>query len=59
MRHFEYNQGAGRLYERLGFKVEGVSRQEIWHKGRWWDGIQLGMLSEEWAELKQKRENHS
>lgn len=55
VRHFAYNEGAGRLYERLGFKIEGVIREELFYKGRWWDGIQRGMLAREWAELQQKR----
>ncbi|KAJ5619254.1 hypothetical protein N7510_003238 [Penicillium lagena] len=59
VRHFEYNEGAGRLYKRLGFKVEGVIREELWHKGRWWNGVQMGMLSQEWTELQQKRETHN
>jgi RimJ/RimL family protein N-acetyltransferase len=35
---FEYNYGARRLYERLGFVQEGIAREEIWYKGRFWDG---------------------
>ncbi|KAK5117836.1 hypothetical protein LTR85_008610 [Meristemomyces frigidus] len=46
VQHFEYNEGAGRLYERLGFKVEGVIREELWHKGRCFD-----MLMEDSEEI--------
>jgi len=49
---FEYNYGARKLYERLGFKVEGVLREKWWHAGRFWDDIQLGMLDRDWKELR-------
>lgn len=45
---FSYNEGAIRLYERLGFKREGVVREYFWHDGRWWDDVQFGMLASEW-----------
>ncbi|KAI7540827.1 hypothetical protein KC331_g8944 [Hortaea werneckii] len=47
---FEYNPGAAKLYERLGFTREGVMREGIWHEGRFWDEIQFGMLAREWRE---------
>ncbi|CAG8951424.1 hypothetical protein HYFRA_00007340 [Hymenoscyphus fraxineus] len=46
----EYNSGARRLYEKLGFTQEGVTREMLWREGRWWDDIQLSMLSREWME---------
>lgn len=51
---FEWNDGAVRLYEKLGFKREGVSRDFIWFDGRWWDGINFSMLEDEWREQQQK-----
>jgi RimJ/RimL family protein N-acetyltransferase len=45
---FEYNSGARRLYERLGFKHEGTIRETLWHDGRWWDDYVYGMLEGEW-----------
>lgn len=54
IRAFEWNSGAVRLYERIGFKVEGRMREELWHDGRWWDGIELGMLESEWWELQEQ-----
>jgi RimJ/RimL family protein N-acetyltransferase len=45
---FEYNSGARRLYERLGFQHEGTIRETIWHDGRWWDEYVYGMLEGEW-----------
>ncbi|KAK3640755.1 hypothetical protein LTR56_004458 [Elasticomyces elasticus] len=43
-----YNPGAVRLYERLGFKREGLIRERLWFGGKWWDEIQLGMLDSDW-----------
>ena len=45
---FEYNPGAARLYEKLGFVLEGRKRQALWFHGRWWDLIELGVLEGEW-----------
>lgn len=51
---FEWNYGARRLYERLGFKTEGVRREMFWHKGRFWDDYEFGILGSEWREMKAK-----
>lgn len=50
-----YNDGAIRLYEKLGFKQEGVSREMWWHAGKWWDDIQFGMLEWEWREMRKSK----
>jgi RimJ/RimL family protein N-acetyltransferase len=47
---FGYNEGAKRLYERLGFVVEGCRREFVWFQGKWWDDFQMGMLEREWRE---------
>lgn len=47
---FGWNDGAIRLYERLGFKIEGREREALWHDGRWWDAVEFGMLEDEWRE---------
>ncbi|ORY14030.1 acyl-CoA N-acyltransferase [Clohesyomyces aquaticus] len=54
IRAFEYNEGAVRLYRRLGFKEEGRSRESLWFEGRWWDGFSFGMLEGEWRELRKE-----
>ena len=55
IRAFEYNYGARKLYERVGFKLEGVSREVLFHKGRWGDDYQFGMLDREWRQMKESR----
>ncbi|KAK4541135.1 hypothetical protein LTR36_008209 [Oleoguttula mirabilis] len=54
IRAFSYNEGAVRLYEKLGFQKEGVSRESVWFEGRWWDGVQFGMLAREWREMQEQ-----
>ena len=56
IRAFEWNEGAIRLYERLGFRHEGRENEALWHEGRWWDGIEMAMLDREWWELEHQRE---
>ncbi|EON97731.1 putative gnat family protein [Phaeoacremonium minimum UCRPA7] len=48
---FEYNEGAGRLYERLGFTLEGRKRDYLWFNGEWHDMLGFSMLEDEWREL--------
>ena len=55
LRSFEWNYGARKLYERLGFKQEGVSREQLYHKGRWWDDYQYGMLNREWKAIQKSK----
>jgi len=45
---FEFNE-AIRLYERLGFTLEGAFRKEIFARGRWWDERRYGLFKTEWA----------
>ena len=57
VRGFSYNTGAIRLYETLGFKMEGKEREAVYYGGAWWDVVTFGMLEGEWwARQKQKEE---
>jgi RimJ/RimL family protein N-acetyltransferase len=51
---FEYNAGAVRLYERLGFTPEGRERESCWHEGRFWDLVEFGMLEGEWRAMRER-----
>jgi len=44
----EYNERGIRCYERLGFKKEGLLRQEHYRNGRYWDTWMMAILREEW-----------
>jgi len=35
------------LFEALGFKKEGIKRQQVFHQGRYWDEHLYGLLAEE------------
>ena len=45
---FSINEQAIRCYEKCGFKVEGVLRQEIFRDGAYCDDIVMGLLREEY-----------
>lgn len=47
---FAWNEGALRLYERLGFLPEGRMREVVWYDGGYHDMVELGMLDREWWE---------
>jgi len=44
---YSFNERAIKCYEKCGFKVEGVLRQEIFRDGRYYDEIIMGLLKEE------------
>ena len=50
---FEYNERAIRAYRRVGFSVEGRSREAIWREGRFWDEIQMSILEDEWRTVRE------
>jgi RimJ/RimL family protein N-acetyltransferase len=45
---YEYNARGQRVYEKIGFRVEGRLRQETYRDGRYWDVIVMGLLRSEW-----------
>ncbi|MBM4305173.1 MAG: GNAT family N-acetyltransferase [Deltaproteobacteria bacterium] len=47
---YNYNQAAIRFYEKEGFIQEGVLRQIQFTCGRYYDGILMAVLREDWAE---------
>jgi RimJ/RimL family protein N-acetyltransferase len=52
---FAFNERAVRAYRRVGFTVEGRSRQAIWRDGRYWDEIAMSILDEEWRASRLER----
>jgi RimJ/RimL family protein N-acetyltransferase len=48
---FSYNTAAIRLYEKVGFTKEGVSRSFMERNGQRYDDIHYGMLRDEWAKI--------
>ena len=47
---YGWNEGARRLYDRMGFRLEEHQIRSKWHRGRWWDTFGWAMLEEEWRE---------
>lgn len=47
---FAYNEGAWKLYQRLGFVEEGRKREAIWYDGAYRDCVEMAMLRREWEE---------
>ena len=45
----EHNQRARRLYQRLGFVLEGIKRQDVWREGRYLDSLLFSMLKSEFV----------
>lgn len=45
---YSFNNAAIRCYEKCGFKVEGVFRQEIFREGRYYDKIAMGLIKNEY-----------
>ncbi|OUQ86314.1 GNAT family N-acetyltransferase [Brevibacillus brevis] len=48
LRVFSFNERAIKLYERLGFKQEGISRQFLFREGKWHDIVHMGILQQEY-----------
>jgi len=48
---YSFNERAIRSYEKCGFKVEGVLRQEIFRDGRYYDEMIMGLMKEEYYTL--------
>jgi RimJ/RimL family protein N-acetyltransferase len=51
---FEYNERAIRAYRKVGFSVEGRSREAIWRGDRFWDEIQMSILEDEWRARRER-----
>ncbi|KAI1496804.1 acyl-CoA N-acyltransferase [Biscogniauxia marginata] len=52
----DWNPGALRLCQRLGFSMEGTRREALWLRGAWRDLHELAMLDHEWRALAAERE---
>lgn len=50
LRVFSFNEKAIKLYEKLGFKHEGLSRQALFREGAWHDIVHMGLLQSEYVQ---------
>jgi RimJ/RimL family protein N-acetyltransferase len=51
---YESNPRGLHVYEKVGFKKEGVLRQHGYREGRYWDTVLMGILRPEWDEVKER-----
>lgn len=49
---FSFNERAVKLYDKIGFEKEGVSRECLFRNGEWHDIVHMGILQEEYLLLK-------
>ncbi|MDT3699957.1 MAG: GNAT family protein [Thermincola sp.] len=48
---FEYNTRAKKVYEKIGFKVEGIERQGLLRKNQYYDIYLMGILQEDFENI--------
>ncbi len=49
LRLIEFNQRALKVYERVGFVLEGRLRRDAFRRGKYWDTLVMGILRSEWS----------
>ncbi|KAL8281525.1 hypothetical protein RQP46_006209 [Phenoliferia psychrophenolica] len=52
---FSWNERARKLYQKLGFVEEGISRKALWQEGAFRDDVSLGLLAEDWKALQSSK----
>jgi RimJ/RimL family protein N-acetyltransferase len=45
---YDFNPRARRVYEKVGFVVEGVRRDALWWDGAWHGAVSMAILAHEW-----------
>jgi len=45
---YSYTDRASKLYKKLGFKKEGMMRESVLYKGKYYDKIIMSLLAKEW-----------
>lgn len=45
---YAHNERAIKVYEKLGFQVEGRRRAATFHRGQYWDQLLMGILAEDY-----------
>lgn len=49
---FSFNGPAAKLYERIGYKIEGINKDFLYRNGRYYDEICFGLLKQEWLKAR-------
>lgn len=50
---FSYNERAIKSYKKLGFRHEGIIRDDLYYEGKYHDSILMGILKDEFKEINQ------
>ncbi|MBG9979422.1 GNAT family N-acetyltransferase [Facklamia sp. DSM 111019] len=45
---FSFNKAAIRLYQKIGFENEGVSKEMLYREGEWHDVFHMGLCGSDW-----------
>ncbi|MBO8161851.1 MAG: GNAT family N-acetyltransferase, partial [Thermosipho sp. (in: Bacteria)] len=48
---YSFNKRGIRAYEKAGFKIEGVLREELFREGKYHDVYVMGILKNEWKNM--------
>lgn len=51
----EYNAVGRHIYEKLGFKEEGLFKESLWRDGRFHDQVLMFMLKRDWQSMEDPR----
>ncbi len=49
---YEHNPRGRHVYEKVGFRTEGLLRQDTYSDGRYWDVTVMGLLRSEWEAMR-------
>lgn len=52
---YVFDKRKKKLYDELGFSVDGVLRENYLYKGKFWDSYMLSILASEWRKRKDKK----
>jgi len=53
--YFSWDEGAGKLYRKIGSREEGRLRERYWFNGVWGDEFVMAVRAEEWDVVENKR----
>ncbi|OEH93998.1 GNAT family N-acetyltransferase [Bacillus solimangrovi] len=52
---FDFNEGAIRCYEKVGFQKDGLLREVVQVDGEYWNMFEMSMLEDEWKDQVSKK----
>jgi RimJ/RimL family protein N-acetyltransferase len=52
---FAFNKHAIKLYEKVGFKIEGVRKDHLFYEGKYYDEIEMGLFRKQFEQVCHKK----